>query len=80
MENKTIIGAIFTFVTILTGLSIGNALAQNTSSMYPNNTETIEEFEQIEGNNTAIFDNDTNISNPANNLEDSLAINENESN
>jgi hypothetical protein len=48
--------------------------------MYPNDTETIQEFEGIEGNNTAIFENDTTISNPANNLEDSLSINENESN
>lgn len=52
---------------------IGNAIAQNTSTVYPNNTETIQDFE---GNNTAIFKNDTNTSNPANDLEDSLSINE----
>ena len=60
--------------------SFGNAFAQNTTTMYPNNTETIQEFEGMEGNNTAIFENDTNISNPVNDLEDSLSINENESN
>lgn len=48
--------------------------------MYPNDTETIQEFEGIEGNNTAIFENNTILSNPANNLEESLSINENESN
>jgi hypothetical protein len=47
--------------------------------MYPNNTETIQEFEGAEGNNTVIFENDTNTSNPANDLEDSLSINEYES-
>jgi hypothetical protein len=61
-------------------ISFGNAFAQNTTDMYPNDTETIQEFEGIEGNNTAIFENNTIISNPANNLEDSLSINENESN
>jgi hypothetical protein len=57
----------------------GNAIAQNTSTMYPNNTETIQEFEGAEGNNTVIFENDTNTSNPANDLEDSFSINEYES-
>jgi hypothetical protein len=57
----------------------GNAIAQNTSTMYPNNTETIQDFEGAEGNNTTIFENDTNTSNPANDLEDSLSINEYES-
>lgn len=80
MENKTITVAVFTFAAILMSFSFGNALAQNTTTMYPNNTETIQEFEAIEGNNTAIFVNDTNISNPANNLENSLATNENQSN
>lgn len=80
MQKKAIIATVFTFVAILASFSFGNATAQNTTSMYSNDTETIEEFEQIEGNNTQIFDNDTNISNPTNNLEDSLAINENESN
>ena len=60
--------------------SIGNAFAQNTTAMYPNDTETVKEFEGIEENNTGIFENDTSISNPVNDLEDSLSINENESN
>jgi hypothetical protein len=59
--------------------SFGNAIAQNTSTMYPKNTETIQEFEGAEGNNTAIFENDTNTSNPVNDLEDSFSINEYES-
>lgn len=80
MQKKAIIATVFTFVAIFASFSFGNAIAQNATSMYSNDTETIEEFEQIEGNNTQIFDNDTNISNPTNNLEDSLAINENESN
>ncbi len=80
MENKTIIVAVFTFAAILMSFSFGNAFAQNTTAMYPNDTETVGDFEGIEGNNTAIFDNDTNISNPVNDLEDSLSINENESN
>ena len=80
MEHKTIIVAVFAFAAILVSFSFGNAFAQNTTDMYPNDTETVQEFEGIEGNNTAIFDNDTTISNPANNLEDSLSINENESN
>jgi hypothetical protein len=37
--------------------------------MFPNNTETATEFEDvIEGNNTAILENDTNIGNPNNTL------------
>ncbi|MDN5845533.1 MAG: hypothetical protein L0H53_04580 [Candidatus Nitrosocosmicus sp.] len=80
MENKTIIVAVFAFAAILVSFSFCNAFAQNTTDMYPNDTETIQEFESIEGNNTAIFENDTSISNPANNLEESLSINENESN
>ena len=60
--------------------SLGNAIAQNTTDMYPNDTETVGDFEVIEGNNTAVLDNDTTISNPANDLEDSLSINENQSN
>ena len=80
MENETGIIAVFTFVTILMRFSLGNAIAQNTTDMYPNDTETVEDFEVIEGNNTAVLDNDTTISNPANDLEDSLSINENQSN
>jgi len=80
MYKKAIIASVFTFLAVIVSFGFGNAIGQNTTSMYPNDTETIEEFEQIEGNNTQIFENDTNISNPTNNIEDSLAINENESN
>ena len=80
MENKTGIIAVFTFTAILVSFSLGNAFAQNTTEMYPNNTETVGDFEVIEGNDTAVLDNDTTISNPANDLEDSLSINENQSN
>lgn len=80
MENKTGIIAVFTFAAILMSFSLGNAVAQNTTDMYPNDTETVGDFEVIEGNNTAVLDNDTTISNPANYLEDNLSINENQSN
>jgi len=80
MENKAIIVTVFTFAAILMSFSFGSAFAQNTTDMYPNDTETIQDFEGISGNNTGIFENDTNISNPVDDLEDSLSINENESN
>ena len=42
---------------------------QTTENMFPNDTETATEFEDvIEGNNTAILENDTNIGNPNNTL------------
>ena len=42
---------------------------QTTENIFPNNTETATEFEDvIEGNNTAILENDTNIGNPNNTL------------
>ena len=42
---------------------------QTTENMFPNNTETATEFEDvIEGNNTAILEDDTNIGNPNNTL------------
>ena len=42
---------------------------QTTENMFPNNTETATEFEDvIEGNNTAILENDTDIGNPNNTL------------
>ncbi|MDQ4073910.1 MAG: hypothetical protein M3162_06350 [Thermoproteota archaeon] len=89
MEHKLVkasfLGIVFIIGGIFTGIGIDNGFAQNATngsatSLYPNNTETIQEFENIEGNNSAIFSNDTNISNPANNLENSLATNENQSN
>ncbi len=91
MEHKlvraSLLGIVFIIGGIITGIGIGigTVLAQNATndsatSLYPNNTETIQDFENIEGNNSAIFSNDTNISNPANNLGNSLATNENQSN
>ena len=42
---------------------------QTTENVFPNNTETATEFEDvIEGNNTAILEDDTNIGNPNNTL------------
>lgn len=42
---------------------------QTTENMFPNNIETATEFEDvIEGNNTAILENDTDIGNPNNTL------------
>ena len=42
---------------------------QTTENMFPNNTETATEFEDvIEGNNTAALENNTNIGNPNNTL------------
>ena len=80
MENRTGIVAVITFSAIVMSFGLGNAFAQNTIALYPNDTETVGDFEGIEGNNTAILENDTTISNPVNDLEDSLSINENESN
>ena len=42
---------------------------QTTENMFPNNTETATEFEDvIEGNNTAILEDDTDMGNPNNTL------------
>jgi hypothetical protein len=42
---------------------------QTTDNVFPNNTETATEFENvIEGNDTAVLENDTNIGNPNNTL------------
>ena len=42
---------------------------ETTENMFPNNIETATEFEDvIEGNNTAILENDTDIGNPNNTL------------
>ncbi len=89
MEHKltkaSLLGIVFIIAGTIVGIGIDNGFAQNstnssTTSLYPNNTETIQEFENEEGNNSAILSNDTNISNPANDLENSLATNENQSN
>ncbi len=42
---------------------------QTTENVFPNNTETATEFENvIEGNDTAVLENNTNIGNPNNTL------------
>lgn len=80
LMNKIISSiTILAVAVVLTSISSGNAIGQNTTSLFSNDTETLQEFEQLEGNNTQILDNDTNISNPGNDVEDSLSINENES-
>lgn len=80
LMNKIISSiTILAVAVVLTSISSGNAIGQNTTSIFSNDTETLQEFEQLEGNNTQILDNDTNISNPGNDVEDSLSINENES-
>jgi hypothetical protein len=89
MENKTykktlIIALIFAAGGIMTNMAFNNAIGQgaveNQSTLFPNNTETAQDLETLAGSNTAILDNDTNISNPNNTLENSLATNENQSN
>ncbi|WP_458721024.1 hypothetical protein [Candidatus Nitrosocosmicus sp. R] len=45
MENRKVIVTVFTFAAILVSFSIGNVFAQNTTAMYPNDTETVQEFE-----------------------------------
>ena len=80
MDSRTVIVAVFTFATTLMSFSFDNAIAQNTTAEYPNDPESIQGFEDFEGNNTAILENATTITNPVNDLEDSLSINENESN
>jgi len=47
--------AVFTFAAMLMSISFGNAFAKNTTTMYPNNTETFQELEAVEGNNACNF-------------------------
>jgi hypothetical protein len=86
MENiklykKAIFGVIFMLgAVMLNGLS-NNAMAQteNQSQEFPNNTETVGNLENLTGSDQSIIGNDTTISNPNNNLDNSLATNENQS-
>ena len=80
MENKAIFVTVFTFAAILVSFSIGNAFTQNTTAIYPNDTETVQEFEGIEGNNGPVNLGMNLLLVMVNDLEDSLSINENESN
>ncbi len=89
MENKVIkktltVALIFAVGALMTNTAFNTAIGQgaieNQSTAFPNNTETIQDFESIEGNDSAILANNTDISNPNNTLENSLATNENQSN
>lgn len=60
------------FVGYTNGINF--AIAQTTETSDPG-AETIEDFEKMEGNNTAIIRNDTAISNPNNTLLDATEVN-----
>ncbi len=87
MENiklykKAIFGLIFMLgAVMLNGIS-NNAMAQteNQSQQFPNNTETVGDLENLTGSDQSVIGNDTTISNPNNDLDNSLATNENQSN
>jgi hypothetical protein len=66
--------AAFSFLFIGYTNGINFAIAQNTDTTDPG-AETIEDFEKIEGNDTAIIRNDTAISNPNNTLLDATEVN-----
>jgi hypothetical protein len=80
MIKKTNLGllllasAAFSFVYIGYTNEINFAVAQ-TNGTTDLGTETIEDFEKIEGNDSAIIRNDTAISNPNNTLLDSTEVN-----
>lgn len=85
MENKSfkkiLLGSIFVIGSILISVSFNDVLAQNNmSSMYPNDTETLQDFNNITGSDQSLMANNTDISNPNNNLDNSLSTNENQSN
>ena len=87
MENiklykKAIFGVIFMLGAILLNGISNNAMAQteNQSQQFPNNTETVGDLENLTGSDQSIIGNDTTISNPNNDLDNSLATNENQSN
>ena len=88
MENKPYIKTvavafIFAIGAIMTSIAFNDAVGQgvvvNQSTMLPNNTETAQNLENLTGSDSAILANDTNISNPNNTLENSLATNEKQS-
>jgi hypothetical protein len=47
----------------------------NQSKLIPNNTETIKSFDKLNGNNSQFFTKDKSISNPKNNIGNSLSRN-----
>ncbi|MBA3750748.1 MAG: hypothetical protein H0X03_07675 [Nitrosopumilus sp.] len=84
LYKKTLVGVIFVLGAVLTSISFDNVLGQqvleNQSTVFPNNTETIQDLENLTGSDQSILANDTTISNPNNTLENSLATNQNQSN
>ena len=89
MENKVYkktltIALIFAVGALMTNIAfntaIGQGVIENQSTVFPNNTETAQDLENLEGSDSAILANNTDISNPNNTLENSLATNENQSN
>ncbi len=62
----------FVFVGYTNGINI--VVAQTTETTDPG-AETVEDFEKIEGNDTAIIRNDTVISNPNNTLLNATEVN-----
>ena len=69
-----LVSAAFSFLIVGYTDGINFAVAQTTGTTDPG-AETVEDFEKIEGNNTAIITNDTAISNPNNTLLDSTEMN-----
>jgi len=87
MENiklykKAIFGVIFMLGAVMLNSISNYAMAQteNQSQQFPNNTETVGDLENLTGSDQSVIGNDTTISNPNNNLDNSLATNENQSN
>lgn len=80
MIKKTKIGTLLLVTATVSFLSVGYtnginfAVTQTIESADPG-AETIEDFEKLEGNNTAIIRNDTAISNPNNTVLDSTEVN-----
>ena len=80
MIKKTNIGILLLVCAAFSLLFVGYtnginfAIAQTTETSDPD-AETIEDFEKIEGNDSAIIRNDTAISNPNNTLLDSTEVN-----
>ena len=69
-----LVAAVFSFLFVGYTNGINFAVAQTTETNDPG-AETIEDFEKMEGNNTAIIRNDTVISNPNNTLLDATEVN-----
>ena len=69
-----LVAAVFSFLFVGYTNGINFAIAQTTETNDPG-AETIEDFEKMEGNNTAIIRNDTVISNPNNTLLDATEVN-----